>query len=92
MGSFFSNYKEKNPIRVASSQGASLTFLFTIIYLAFLVILLFTPINNYFTAMARGYTFSSQELFITNIILGLLAITSSYVSISSGIKQFSKDI
>lgn len=92
MGSFFANYKEKNPIRVASSQGASLTFLFTIIYLAFLVILLFTPINNYFTAMATGYTISIQELFMTNIILGLLAITSSYVSISSGIKQFSKDI
>jgi hypothetical protein len=92
MGSFFANYKEKNPIRVASSQGASLTFLFTIIYLAFIVILLFVPINNYFTAMSMGYNISIQELFTTNIILGLLAITSSYVSISSGIRQFSKDI
>ncbi len=50
MGAVFSNYKEKNPIRVASSQGASLTFLITIIYLVFLIILLFAPISSYFYA------------------------------------------
>jgi hypothetical protein len=36
MGAVFVNYKERNPIRIASSQGASITFLFTIVFLVFL--------------------------------------------------------
>jgi hypothetical protein len=92
MGSLFANYKEKNPIRIASSQGASLTFLFTIIYLLFLIIVLFAPINNYFFMLDRGYTVSINELLITNFILGILSIIISYISISTGIKNFCKDI
>src|SRR5690606_37499159 len=45
MGGIFANYKEKNPIRIASSQGASITFLFTILYLIFLIVILFAPLS-----------------------------------------------
>jgi ABC-2 type transport system permease protein len=48
MGAIFVTYKESNPIRVASSQGASLTFLLSLAFMVLLVAVLFYPINNYF--------------------------------------------
>ena len=92
MGAVFSNYKEKNPIRVASSQGASLTFLITIIYLVFLIILLFAPISSYFYAIDRGSFASVSPLLYTSIILGTIAFIMSYLSLSNGITHFKKDV
>jgi len=92
MGAVFANYKEKNPIRVASSQGASLTFLFTIIYLVFLIILLFAPISNYFYEIDRGNFASLSQMLYTSLILGTIAFIMSYLSISKGVRHFTKDI
>jgi len=92
MGATYANYKEKNPIRVASSQGASLTFLFTIIYLVFLVVLLFAPLTNYFYAMNKGSLSSLSQLLYTSVILGIISFIVSYLSISKGVRHFNKDI
>jgi hypothetical protein len=92
MGAVFANYKERNPIRVASSQGASLTFLFTIIYLVFLIILLFAPISNYFYAIDKRNFASVSQLLYTTVILGTIAFILSYLSIKSGVRNFVKDV
>jgi ABC-2 type transport system permease protein len=92
MGAAYANYKERNPIRVASSQGASLTFLFTIIYLVFLIVLLFAPLSNYFYAFDKNSYSSLSQLLYTSLILGALAFIISYFSISKGVRHFVKDI
>jgi len=92
MGASYANYKEKNPIRVASSQGASLTFLFTIIYLVFLTVLLFAPISNYFYAIDKLGSASVTQLLYTSVILGTIAFIISYLSMSKGVQHFNKDI
>jgi len=92
MGAAYANYKEKNPIRVASSQGASLTFLFTIIYLVFLIVLLFAPLSNYFYAIDKNSFASLSQLLYTSLILGTIAFIMSYLSISKGVRHFNKDI
>lgn len=92
MGAIFANYREKNPIRIASSQGASITFLFTIIYLVFLIIILFAPLSNYFEATASGKAISLDQLLITTSLLGVLALIVSYLMISNGIKYFLRDV
>ena len=92
MGSAYANYKEKNPIRVASSQGASLTFLFTIIYLVFLVVLLFAPLSNYFFAIDKQSFASISQLLYTSVMLGTIALIVSYLSIKSGVRNFVKDV
>jgi ABC-2 type transport system permease protein len=92
MGAAYANYKEKNPIRVASSQGASLTFLVTIIYLVFLIILLFAPLNNYFNAIDKQSFASISQFLYTSVMLGILAFIVSYISISKGIHNFLKDV
>ena len=92
MGSAFANYKEKNPIRVASSQGASLTFLFMIVYMVFLVLILFPAISNFFFNLRKGGFPPVSELLFPSIILGSLTLIFAYLSISKGIQHFAKDI
>jgi len=92
MGSLYANFKEKNPIRVASSQGASLTFLFTIIFLVFLTLLLFTPLSNYFLKFDNFHSASVSQLLTTIVMLAIITIIISYLSITTGIKNFVRDI
>jgi ABC-2 type transport system permease protein len=92
MGSAYANYKEKNPIRVASSQGATLTFIFTIVYLVFLIILMFAPLNNYFSAIDKRSFAAVSQLLYTTLMLGTIAFIVSYISISRGVRNFIKDV
>lgn len=78
-GSIFVNFKEKSPIRLASSQGASLTFLFTMILIVFLIALLFIPIYNYyndifgFQERLRNIYKITAFVIIFSIIISLLS-------------------
>lgn len=92
MGGLFANYKEKNAIRLASSQGASLTFLFTLLYLVLLIIILFIPVSGYFYSLERGVNYSLINLLSTTIVLLILAISISAVSLKVGFKSFNSDI
>lgn len=63
MGGLFVNYKEKNPIRISSSQGASLTFLISILYMLFLVVLLFKPLSQLFLSIMIKSSFNLLGMF-----------------------------
>ena len=92
MGGYFSNYKEKNPIRIASSQGASLTFLLILLYLVLLIALLFIPIYNYFQS-AHSYLIAPlRDLILTSLILFVLSLIIAFVFINLGLKSFRRDI
>lgn len=92
MGGVFANYKERNPIRIASSQGASLTFLFTIIYLFLLIAVLFVPVYRFFAEYNYGRPVSLLYLFIPSIFLFSVALLTGYLMIKIGINSFKKDI
>lgn len=92
MGGIFANYKERNPIRLASSQGASITFLFILFYLAILIIILFIPVFNFFQYTARGLNYSIWNLFTSTLILFLLSGIISSVFIKLGLKSLKRDI
>ena len=92
MGGYFSNYKEKNPIRIASSQGASITFLFILLYLVLLIALLFIPVYNYFRSAHAYLVAPLRDLILTNIILFVLSIIFAFVFINLGLKSFLRDI
>ncbi|KAF0153343.1 MAG: hypothetical protein FD143_420 [Ignavibacteria bacterium] len=79
MGGLFANYKEKNPIRVSSSQGASISFLISILYMLFLVVLLFKPFSDLFLSimikrnfdLLRLFYFTLPMLFVSALIIGV---------------------
>ncbi len=80
MGSFFAEFKEKNPIRIASSQGATITFLLTLIYLVFLVVVLFVPLFNFFNPNKTHLPSTLQYLELTNIIIAFTSIIITFIS------------
>lgn len=73
MGGLFANYKEKNPIRVSSSQGASLTFLISILYMLFLVVLLFKPFSDLFLSIMIKKDFNLLRLFYFTLPMVLIS-------------------
>jgi ABC-2 type transport system permease protein len=90
-GSYFANYKERNAIRVASSQGASLTFLVSILYIVAVVsVLWFAAIRYFESFIAWGSRppiwFSLPVAFIAIISL-LATITATWI----GLRSFKRD-
>ena len=92
MGGIFANYKEKNAIRLASSQGASITFLFTLLYLVIIIVILFVPVSNYFYSMEKGINISIWRLMSSSLILLTIGFVISIISIRLGLKSFVRDV
>jgi hypothetical protein len=90
MGSLFLNLKEKSPIRLASSQGASLTFLFTIMLLVFIIALLFFPIYNYYNDFL-SYQARLRNIFFFSIVISLISLIISFISFSLLAKSLKRD-
>lgn len=91
MGSFFATFKERNPIRIASSQGASLTFLMSLLYLVFLVAALFLPVSTYFEQLMRGRVDASgicTAVVVIGTISGLIAAASYLIGLRSLHRDF----
>jgi ABC-2 type transport system permease protein len=92
LGSYFVNYDEKNPIRIASSQGATLTFLLSIVFLVVLVSVLFLPILAVFNSMYYQIPRKNSLLYYALAVLGFLSIVVAVVSHSIGIKALARDV
>jgi heme/copper-type cytochrome/quinol oxidase subunit 2 len=92
MGSFFADFKEKNPIRIASSQGATITFLLTLLYLVFLVAVLFIPLYNFFDPKTTHLTATTHYLELTNIIIAAVSIIITIISFSISSKSLKRDL
>ncbi len=92
MGSFFANFKEKNPVRIASSQGATITFLLTLIYLVFLVVVLFIPLFNFFNPKKTHLPATLHYLELTNLIIAFTSILITFISFRLGKTSLKRDI
>ncbi len=71
MGIVFVRYNEKNAIRIASSKGASLTFLLSIVYMLIIVLILFPAVQEHFIIVLSSnyYIYSRliKSYYITTV-------------------------
>lgn len=92
-GGIFANFKEKNPIRISSSQGASIAFLISIGYIMLEMILLSPVIKLYFTARGDKTVFFEPALMYKSILIHLIISgLISIIGIIAGIRSYEKDI
>ncbi len=91
MGGLFANYKEKNPIRISSSQGASITFLINLIYMLFIVILLFDPMSSYFLAVMINRPFDIVKILYPVFPISIISIMLISIFTRAAINSLNKD-
>ena len=90
-GGYFANYFERNPIRAASTQGATLTFLVTIIYLIVLVALVFVPISTYFTTVFRFQYFPVKLIVLPGTLFVVISCLLSVFGLIIGLRSMRRD-
>ncbi len=91
MGGLFANFNENNPIRLASSQGASITFLLSLFFMVLLIIVLFIPLSKFFYSLRFYGTYNLQPLIIATIIIASISIICSMFFYRVAIKSIEKD-
>ncbi|MFA7228268.1 MAG: hypothetical protein WC061_04470 [Melioribacteraceae bacterium] len=83
MGGIYANFREKNPIRISSSQGASLSFLINIVLMLFLVVILFRPLSSMFLSIMLKKQISLNSFYeiMIPVILTSLLLTGIFIKI-----------
>ncbi len=91
MGSLYANFTEKNPIRIASSQGATMTFLLTMVLLAAVVGIYFYPIVSLFVTHYSGRPVPASAMrFSVGLVVAIAAVVS-IVSHIAGLRALKND-
>jgi ABC-2 type transport system permease protein len=90
-GSYFAVYREKNPIRVASSQGASLTFLASMVYLTAVASVLVLPLTRYFEMLIRFGVSETGWVLLPLSVIGLLSMLVAVTGTTIGVRAIRRD-
>jgi ABC-2 type transport system permease protein len=92
-GTYFASFKEKNPVRVASSQGASMTFLGSMVFLALVISILVVPLHNLFESHLQIQKQSVLESMAMPLVaVGILSVVVSTISTSLGLQAIRRDL
>lgn len=90
-GGFFANYLERNPIRAASTQGATLTFLATLLYLIVVVVIILVPVSAYFAALFQFKIFHFKMLLLAGMLLAIVSLLLSALGFIVGLRSMRRD-
>lgn len=91
MGVYFVSFNEKNPVKIASSQGATISFLFNLLYLVFLIVILIFPVNEYFRSELLGIEPAVWPFVLSSAILFIFGLIIVSISIILSIKKLNQD-
>ena len=91
-GTVFVTFREKNPIRIASTQGASLTFLISMIYLAIVMGVMVWPLMRYFDRLIQTGMGTMDFLYLPMVLVGVLSTLVFLVSTRIGQRAITRDI
>lgn len=91
LGGYFANYLERNPIRAASSQGATITFLTTIIYLFLITSIVFIPISAYFNMLFKYKYFEMNLIILPGTLFAVISYTLFVLGLRIGLKAIKRD-
>jgi hypothetical protein len=90
-GAYFATFKEKNPIRIASSQGASLTFLASMSFLSFSAMLMIVPLKKYFDNLILRGLLTTGWMHLPILLVGMSSLILFLVSTAMGLRSIRRD-
>jgi ABC-2 type transport system permease protein len=92
LGSYFAQYNEKNPIRIASSQGASLTFLIVLLYLIFIVSAFIPFLTGYFEHVLIFSGISMRWMIPPLVLSGAITLILASTASALGMRAVSREV
>jgi ABC-2 type transport system permease protein len=90
-GAYFASFREKNPIRVASSQGASLTFLASMLFLSLVSIVLMIPLKRYFDLLIIHGVAMQGWVYVPIAFVAVVSLFVFTVSTGVGMRSLRRD-
>jgi ABC-2 type transport system permease protein len=90
-GAYFASFREKNPIRVASSQGASLTFLGSMLFLALVSVVLMVPLKRYFDLLILRGISTSGWFYVPIVSVAVVSFFVFAASTAVGLRSIRRD-
>ncbi len=90
-GGYFANFTETNPIRVSSSQGATLTFLVSLVFLIALVVITIVPISRYFESLFIFRAFEMRSIVLPGILVYAVSIILTVFAFMVGMRSLKRD-
>lgn len=91
MGTYFADFKEVNPIKASSSQGATLTFLLSLVYMVMMVAMMVVPLNQYFEAMIRGVPMNVSLLLTGLLLVSVISLSVAVLSHVMGVRSIRRE-
>jgi ABC-2 type transport system permease protein len=91
LGGYFADYSEKNPIRAASTQGATLTFLLSLLYLIMLVVITIVPLSLYFDSLIHFRKFQMNTIVVPGTLFGVVSYLLAAFGIVAGLRSIRRD-
>lgn len=91
LGSVYSNFIEKNPIRIASSQGATMTFLLSVVYLVIILAVYYLPTTMMFVSASKNSSVNWSMLKVVFLIITVPSIFIIIISHFLGIRSLRRD-
>jgi ABC-2 type transport system permease protein len=92
MGGLFINLKEKNPVRLSSSQGASISFLFSMIYLILLISLLYFPLSQFFREYIYLGIYEVSGVYLISAVVLAVSVISGWFFYRIGVRSLERDV
>jgi len=91
LGSVYADFVEKNPIRIASSQGATMTFLLSVVYLVLVLAVYYFPTSMFFDVEGRDLPMNWGVVKNTFLIIIIISISISGISHLLGVRTLKRD-
>jgi ABC-2 type transport system permease protein len=91
LGGYFVNFSEKNPIRVSSSQGATLTFLVSLLFLIAVLVIVIVPLNQYFLSLFLFHPFDASVIVVPGTLLAVISMLLAVASSEVGMRSLRRD-
>jgi ABC-2 type transport system permease protein len=90
MGAAFPSFEERNPGRIASSIGGTITTVISLIYVTLMVIILALPTHRYSVYVVEGnIPFPTKEFLTAGLLILILNLATVIVPIKIGLKSLS---
>lgn len=91
MGAIFPRFEERNPGRIASSLGGTITTVISLIYVCLVVIIMALPAHRYSVYIIDGnIDFPAKEFIFSGLLILLVNVVAIVVPIKMGLKSLSE--